>query len=473
MLSSIIPLIIHSEEILPSKSQPAPLFQPNPNNSNNHGISAVGASPALCVRAVESCADAFGFWKESRPVERQKLFNNLAQLLRDRSSEIRSMIQDEISCNALWAQINVDDSIVVAEGCASTVVSGVLSGTVPIVKDPEAHAMVIKEPFGVVLAMAPWNAPLILGLRAVAAAVAAGNTVILKGSEISPRTHFLIAKLFQEAGFPPGVVNYIQHRTEDAASCFEAMISHKAVQKCNFTGSTPVGRHIAQRAGFYLKSVTLELGGKNFAIVMADADLEKAADQVLSGAFLNSGQICMSTDLVLVARSVEERFRTLLHEKMLRGSDLVMQVINKKSQTRIDTLVSDAKDKGAKLHIVEVGPNNPATLIEDAAEGMDFWRAEAFGPILGLKVYDEDEEAVKTVNDSSFGLSGAIFSRNHLHALKIAKSIQTGAVHVNSATVHDEFALPHGGRKESGWGRFGAHWGFEEFLQTKTIILHP
>jgi acyl-CoA reductase-like NAD-dependent aldehyde dehydrogenase len=113
------------------------------------------------------------------------------------------------------------------------------------------------------------------------------------------------------------------------------------------------------------------------------------------------------------------------------------------------------------------------TFLEDVAQGMDFWSAESFEPLLGLVVYDDEEEAVKMVNDSSFGLSGAIFSRNHLNALKIAKKLHTGAVHANSATVHDEATLPHGGRNESGWRRFGAHWGFEEFLQTKTIILHP
>jgi acyl-CoA reductase-like NAD-dependent aldehyde dehydrogenase len=181
----------------------------------------------------------------------------------------------------------------------------------------------------------------------------------------------------------------------------------------------------------------------------------------------------MATDLVLVARSVEQNFRALLRQKLPNASQQVVKTINTKSQIKIGALVSNAKEKGAKASTVDSKPHNSTTLLEDVTQDMDFWNAESFGPLLGLVVYDDEEEAVRIVNDSSFGLSAAIFSRNHLNALKIAKKLHTGAVHVNSATVHDEATLPHGGRKESGWGRFGAHWGFEEFLQTKTIILHP
>ncbi|KAF2801521.1 putative aldehyde dehydrogenase [Mytilinidion resinicola] len=472
--STTVPLIIHGVDVLNgSANEPASLFRPNPDNDSNRGVYAAGATPALCVQAVESCADAFATWRDSQPYERRRLFNNLAKLLRAKEGEIQTLIEQEILCSALWAKINVNDSIALAEEVAATVTSGVLSGLAPIIRDPEAHAVVFKEPFGVVLGIAPWNAPLILGLRAVAAAVAAGNTVLLKGSEISPRTHYSLAKLFQDAGFPPGVVNYIQHSPEDAVSCFEALISHGAVQKCNFTGSTAVGRHVAQRAAFYLKPVVLELGGKNCAIVLEDADLTKAVDQVLLGAFLNSGQICMSTDLVLVAQLVEQQFRRLLHQKLSDGSQQVTEVISQKSRSRIDALVSNAVQKGASTTTAETGTRASSIIIGDVTPHMEFWEQESFGPLLGLRVFDEEEAAIQMVNDSPYGLSGAIFSRNYLKALKLAKRLNMGAVHINSATVHDEACLPHGGRKESGWGRFGAHWGFEEFLQTKTIILHP
>ncbi|CAN9304979.1 unnamed protein product [Alternaria alternata] len=476
MTSAVVPLIIHGVDFAPSdvlSEGPGLIFRPNPDNKANRNVYAVGATEALCTQAVESCAVAFTTWSNSKPFERRRLFNRLAQLMRDESEHIQTLIQQEISCSALWAEINVLDSIAIAEDIAATVTSGVLAGIAPIVRAPDAQAIVFKEPYGVILAIAPWNAPLILGLRVVAAAVATGNTAVLKGSEMCPQTHHLIAKLFQQAGFPPGVLNFIQHSPENASTCFEAMISHKAVRKCNFTGSTVVGRHVAQRATFYLKPVTMELGGKNLAIVLEDADLTNAAHQVLAGALLNSGQICMSTDIVLVARSVEERFRELLHQKLPNGAQQVTTLINDKSASKIDTLVANAKDGGAATRTVESASDASPTIIDGIISTMDFWSQESFGPLLGLRAFDDEKEAVSLANESPYGLSGAIFSRNHMRALKLAKTLHTGAVHVNSSTVHDEVSLPHGGRKDSGWGRFGSTFGFDEFLQTKTVILHP
>lgn len=186
-----------------------------------------------------------------------------------------------------------------------------------------------------------------------------------------------------------------------------------------------------------------------------------------------SGQICMATDIVLVARSVEQEFRKVIRANMPKASQDVLTVINEKSQIRIRELVYDAKRKGAKISPDEEGYLDSAFILEDVTEEMDFWRTESFAPLIGLVVYEAEEQAVKIVNDSLHGLSGAIFSRNHMNALSLAKKIHTGAININSATVHDEPTLPHGGRKDSGWGRFGGHWGLEEFLQTKTIILHP
>jgi acyl-CoA reductase-like NAD-dependent aldehyde dehydrogenase len=181
----------------------------------------------------------------------------------------------------------------------------------------------------------------------------------------------------------------------------------------------------------------------------------------------------MSTDVVLVAQSVDQRFRNLLHQRLSNGAQQVTNVINSKSKSRIDVLVKNAEDGGAAIKMVEASSHGSATIIEDITSSMAFWSQESFGPLLGLRSFANEEEAVNMVNDSQYGLSGAIFSRNHLRALKLAKKLQTGAVHVNSSTVHDEACLPHGGRKESGWGRFGAFWAFDEFLQTKTVILHP
>ena len=181
----------------------------------------------------------------------------------------------------------------------------------------------------------------------------------------------------------------------------------------------------------------------------------------------------MSTDIVLVARSVERRFRELLHQQLPNAEQQVTTLINAKSASRIDTLVANAKDGGAATKTVESAFDASPTIIDGITSTMDFWSQESFGPLLGLRAFDDEKEAVSLANESSYGLSGAIFSRDHMRALKLAKRLHTGAVHVNSSTVHDEVSLPHGGRKDSGWGRFGSTFGFDEFLQTKTVILHP
>lgn len=162
-----------------------------------------------------------------------------------------------------------------------------MSGFLPLTLEEDALAMVFKDPLGVILSIAPWNNPVVLGLRAICAAVGAGNCVVFKGSELSPRAHYFTASLFRDAGFPPGVVNFLLHKRDDAASTFATLISHPAVRKCNFTGSEAVGRVIASEAGRHLKPVLLELGGKNFALVLDDADLESAATDILEGALKN------------------------------------------------------------------------------------------------------------------------------------------------------------------------------------------
>lgn len=173
------------------------------------------------------------------------------------------------------------------EETAALVTSFNLTGSIPPSQNSEAHSLVVLEPLGVIIGIAPWNSPLLLGFRAVLPAIAIGNTAILKGSELSPRTHYFIASLFREAGFPPGVCNFLLHPADVAATVFETIIERHEVRKCNFTGSTPVGRAIANRAASALKPCLLELGGKNFAVVLDDADVAKAASLVCEGAFLN------------------------------------------------------------------------------------------------------------------------------------------------------------------------------------------
>ncbi|KAJ9144177.1 putative Aldehyde dehydrogenase [Pleurostoma richardsiae] len=474
---NIVPLLIGGKDVvLPSDGNDT-LFVPNPDVAGSKQWRAQGATQDLCVEAIKSCVGAFEGWKRTSPSERRRLFNRLAQLLRERSKELATLIEEELCCSPAWTAINVEETIAMAEQIAAITTSGVLSGVVPEVRAPDAHAVVFKEPLGVILGIAPWNSPAILGLRAVAAPVAAGNCAILKGSELSPRTHYFIARLFRDSCFPHGVVNFLVHRPEDAQTVFETLISHPAIRKCNFTGSTPVGRHIATRAAQFLKPVLLELGGKNFVIVLDDANLSSAADMILEGALLNTGQICMSTDIVLVSTKTRPLLCQTLREKIeTASSTFVTRVVNSKSNVRIRALLEDAAAKGASIFppLVPPGSVRPenATLIEGLTNDMEFWRQESFGPVVGVATYADIDEAINTVNDSEYGLSAAVFTQSSLEAMELARRLDVGAVHVNGPTVHDEATLPHGGFKSSGWGRFGGHWAFDEFTHTKTIIVN-
>ncbi|KAL6404432.1 aldehyde dehydrogenase [Ilyonectria robusta] len=406
-----------------------------------------GADISDCFKAIESCSNAFGSWSQSSPLERRRLFLNLAHLLRQHKDEAMRIIQTEIHCSEEWAAGNVSDSIAMIEETASLITSSSMNGSIPHTDGKDSYGFVFNRPLGVVLGIAPWNGPLILGFRAVLAPIATGNTAVLKGSELSPRTHHFIAQLFVDAGFPSGVVNLILHRPEDAAEVVEALIKHPAIRKVNFTGSTTVGRIIAQMAGQALKP---------------------------------GGQICMSTDLAIVSREVADDFKYQLQQALRKKLDTSYKLISPKSAARWHSLTLDATGKGAEVtsssNSSDSHPSNqvvPISLITDVNPSMEFFSVESFGPIVGVVVVSDEEEAIQTANTSEYGLSAAIWTRDHYHALELARKLEVGAVHINGSTVHDESTLPHGGNKASGFGRFGAEWGLREFLQTQTVILNP
>ncbi|KAM5511756.1 Vanillin dehydrogenase [Fusarium oxysporum f. sp. phaseoli] len=453
-----------------------------------------GADLSDCADAVSSCSKAFVTWSTTSPTHRRGLLLRLAQVLKNHQQEVRNIMKSEIYCDDEWASIGVNTSIDLIEQSAYLLTAGTMSGTIPHTQPEGSYGLVFTRPLGVVLGIAPWNSPLFLALRAVIAPLATGNTVILKGSELSPRTHYFVAGLFAKAGFPPGVVNFILHRPEDAPEVVGYLIRDPAVRKVNFTGSTQVGRTIAQQAGLALKPVLLELGGKNCCIVLKDADIDRAAEAALAGATLNvsllsttsghslinfvhkGGQICMSTDLVLVEKDVVDEFRAELTKHLRSKNGSAYRLVGLKSQSRVQALVSDAEAKGssAKSSTEHQADSNliPITILDNIHSSMDFFRTETFGPCLGIVAVSNEDEAVKIVNDSDYGLSAAIWTRNQYAALEMARRLQVGAVHINSSTVHDEATLPHGGTKLSGFGRFGAEWGLKEFVETQTVIMH-
>jgi benzaldehyde dehydrogenase (NAD) len=334
----------------------------------------------------------------------------------------------------------------------------------------------------VVLGIAPWNAPVILGVRAIATPLACGNTVILKGSENCPRTHQLIIETLQEAGFPPGVVNYITNAPADAGAVVEAIVAHPAVRRVNFTGSTRVGRLIAMTCAKYLKPAVLELGGKAPLLVLDDADLDDAVNGAAFGCFANSGQICMSTERLIVDEKVAEAFvrKLATKAKSLPLGDprkpepvVLGSVIGMSTVEHCNALIDDAIAKGAKLLCGGKADSTlmPATLLDHVTPAMRIYREETFGPVKAIVRVRGIEEAIACANDNEYGLSAAVFGRDVARAMNVARRIDTGICHVNGPTVHDEAQMPFGGVKGSGFGRFGGRAGVHEFTELRWVTV--
>ncbi|KAG8533612.1 uncharacterized protein KY384_001352 [Bacidia gigantensis] len=470
--SYIVPLHLPGSHSTPGPTT-FPVISPKTSTTIWHSASA---SVPHANAAISSASTAFPSWRASSPQTRRSIFLKAAHIMQTRSSELESYMIEETGAEPSFAAFNTTTSIAFLEDVAGRLLS-ILTTTSPICQDPTRRALILKEPFGVTLGIAPWNAPYILGIRAALSALAGGNTVVLKGSELSPRCFWAIGSIFREAGLPDGVLSVIYTRPEEAAAVTNALIAHAAVRKVSFTGSTAIGRVIAEQCGRELKPCLLELGGKAPAIVCADADLEVAGREVVLGALLHSGQICMSTERVLVQEGVVEEFKKVVREKVeqMFGGVEGMVLVGSKGVEKNRSLVKDALGKGARYVIGaleeekgEVTRMKPI-ILDGVGEEMEIYRTESFGPTLSILTYQDEVEAVKIANDSEYGLNSAVFTRDLAKAIRLAGQIEAGAVHINSMSVHDEPNLPHGGVKKSGWGRFNTDKGIEEFLVTKTV----
>jgi acyl-CoA reductase-like NAD-dependent aldehyde dehydrogenase len=342
---------------------------------------------------------------------------------------------------------------------------------------PGLNARAVRQAVGVVVGIAPWNAPIILATRAVATPLAFGNTVVLKASEECPRTHAAIAAAVNDAGVPAGVINLITNQPEDAADVVAALIDHPAVKRINFTGSTKVGRIIAEKAATQLKRTLLELGGKAPFVVLPDADLDEASAAANFGAFMNSGQICMSTERIVVDESVADS----LAEKLVARAEgltvgdprdpgtMIGPVVNQAAADRVAELLEDARAKGAR--VLTGGDADglllTPTIVAGVTPEMRIYSEESFGPIVSMITVDGVEEAVRVANDTDYGLSAAVFGGEA--AEDVALRIQSGICHINGATVHDEPQMPFGGVKHSGWGRFGGDSALDEFTELRWL----
>ncbi|MET9632895.1 aldehyde dehydrogenase family protein [Lentzea sp. NPDC006480] len=446
----------------------------NPFTGEVHAVVAA-AQAADVTRAVDAAQEAFPEWAATSPSTKRRILLRAADGLEARTKEAIALMAGEVGGVSGWAGFNIVLAANMLREAAAAVTQPV--GEVLTTETPGQLSLAVREPLGVVAAFAPWNAPIILSTRAVAAPLAAGNTVVLKPSEDAPiAAGLFIADVLHEAGLPAGVLNVVTNAPDDAAEIAQALITDPRVRAVNFTGSTEVGRIIGTLAAQHLKPAVLELGGKNSLLVLDDADLDYAVDAATFGSFHNAGQICMSTDRILVHQAVAEEFTTKLAAKVgsLPHGDpadpgtVIGPVINPRAAQRVASLVADAVEGGAR---VRAGGEGAATVLDGVTPAMRIFREEIFGPAVVVTTVTDDDEAVAIANDTEHGLTAGVITEDSRRGLDLARRIRTGIVHVGNQTVDDEPQAPFGGVKSSGYGRFGGRWGIEAFSATRWVTV--
>jgi acyl-CoA reductase-like NAD-dependent aldehyde dehydrogenase len=429
--------------------------------------------------AADAAAAAFPAWAATPANERGDILAKAGELLSERAPDIAKAVSEETAATFGWGMFNcgLAASMFAAAGEAAhaQMTEPVVSGV------PGLDSRAVRQPLGVCVGIAPWNAPVILGSRAVIWPLAFGNTVVLKASEQSPRVHAAIVQTLVDAGIPDGVVNLITNDPADAGAIVGALVEHPSVKHINFTGSSKVGAIIAGMAAPLLKRTLLELGGKAPLVVLDDADLDAAAAAASFGAFMHAGQICMSTERIVVDRSVEDDLVAKLAARadaLTSGSPfdegtMVGPVVTQASSQHVTELIADAKEKGATIAAggTSEGAVHRPTVVTGVTPEMRIYGEESFGPVVTVVTADGVDDAVRVANDTEYGLSAAVFGQDTDRALDVAARIQSGICHVNGATVHDEATAPFGGVKASGWGRFGSGEVAHEFTDLRWITV--
>ncbi|KAK6508150.1 hypothetical protein TWF506_010252 [Arthrobotrys conoides] len=484
--SFCIPLWINGTSFHPEDS---PTYDVTTPPSQSVTWKACAATPSTINEAIQSASQAFTSWSKTSISHRISIFSKAADILATKGDEIHYYFEKEISGTEAWSSFNLNFCVgslrSIGDILESTLRPEVIEG-----KDG-MRGVIARVPHGVVGAVSTWNAPLILGLRAVLTPIAAGNTVVMLAAPLAPMTHYFIGRMLHAAGLPAGVLNVLPAppAPKDAAEVVETLLKHHRIRCLNFTGSTTVGRKVHEVAGRYGKPVIMELGGKCVALALKNAEMDKLAQELVVGAYLNSGQICMSTEIALIPTSLVP---TLI-EKLISTIPKILPhprlpIITCPSKQKVLRLITSAVQKGAILHTAspdyqgypftflsqlsqDTNSSLPPLFLTKVTQEMDIYNTESFGPVFCIIEYEDDniDHAIKMANDLEVGLSVSIFSANEDEAMNVAAEIDSGAVHINHMTVYDNPAFPHGGVKASGFGRFGGKWGIEEFTYIKTI----
>ncbi|MEL6953912.1 MAG: aldehyde dehydrogenase family protein [Pseudomonadota bacterium] len=437
-----------------------------------HAAKGTGADIRAAVAAAKA---AFSSYRETTPTERERMLLRVAELMEERQKDLVDCLIDEIGSPVQKAMFEFSKGLTMVRAAAG-LCRNVRGETIPSDR-PGTFSMSIREPLGVVAVITPFNVPLIKTTRLVANALAVGNTVVHLPSEMAPHLTVIFAEIIAEAGFPAGSYNVVTGMGHEIG---DDLTGHEDVDFVTFTGSTVVGQHINEICARKKTPNTLELGGKSPTVILADADLDKVMPLAARSIFMFAGQACIGSSRFYVERPLYDefvaRFSGMLGKigmgDLRDPGTVIAPVISTRQRERIKSHIEDARAKGATVHGGEWDGNRcQPTLLTGVTEEMTVCRTETFGPVTAIYPIDSYEEGLERANDTEYGLSSAIFTKDIDKAFHFAKHIGAGMCHINGPTIHDEAHVPFGGNGESGVGREGTDADMEAMTELKWVTV--
>jgi acyl-CoA reductase-like NAD-dependent aldehyde dehydrogenase len=447
----------------------------NPEDDSSYARVA-DAGAADVDHAVQAAHAAFASYGRTLAADREAWLSRAAALIEKYRGEFVDILIDEVGSPFGKAQFEVQYAINCLRA-ASGVARRVTGQTIPS-ELPGRFSMTVREPLGVIAGITPFNVPLLKNVKLSSTPLATGNTVVMLASEEAPMVANRLAEVYHEAGIPAGAFNLI---TGFGDRIGDALTTHPLVRVVMFTGSSRVGRHIASLCGPLMRRVVLELGGKNPLVVLADADLDAAVEAAAFGQFFFQGQACMASSRIYVENPIAAEFlrRFKARAEVMGMGDLrdpgtwVGPIISERQRRRVRTHIEDAKAKGATVLTggAWIGNRCRPTILTGVDETMMVCREETFGPVTSIYPVADFEEAIARANDTQYGLSAAIFTRDISKALLFSQRVHAGMVHINAPTLHDEPHVPFGGIGDSGFGREGTDIDIDTFTEWKWVTI--
>jgi aldehyde dehydrogenase (NAD+) len=424
--------------------------------------------------AYAAAAAAQRTWGEVSPSDKQSLIERFKKVVSSYKEEIIDVTITEGGGSHVKANYEYRTILEIVDQSYSYPV--MIEGKILPSNIPDKDNYVFKTPKGVIGVIAPWNMPMVLALRSVLPAVACGNGVVLKPASDTPATGFLIGKFFEEAGFPKGLVNVIAGRGSEIGDYF---VEHPIPAVISFTGSSEVGSRVGELAGKHIKDVSLELGGNSAVIVLDDANLDRAANAAVNGSFFHQGQICMAVNRIIVLNEVYDAFTKIFVSKVQKltvgnpadPDNFIGPMISKSQQALSESYIKDTIEAGATIALEgkTEGPCIHPWVFTDVKNDMPSAANEVFAPVASIIRAGDEDEAIRIANDTEYGLTGAVFTKDLYRGLKLAKRVDTGMFHVNDQPANDEQQVMFGGVKKSGVGRFNAQWVIDKFTTDRWI----